>query len=1151
MPAPFIHLHLHSEYSLADGTIRVSDLVETARAQGMPAVALTDLANLFAAVKFYKAALAAGIKPILGADVWLENEESGNQPFRLVLLCQDRRGLRNLNRLLTRAYTEGQLSGRPCISRRWLDGMGGGLIALSGAADGDLGQALLSGQRERADRLAQEYQELFPGRYYVELQRTGHSNQEEYIHAAVELALRHDLPLVATNHAHFLRAEDFETHEVRVCIHESRTLSDTRRPRRYTDRQYFRSSAEMHEVFADIPEALENSLEIARRCNLNIELGRNYLPDFPVPEGSSVEKILRDQALEGMSHKLAAKPDSGVTADDVSGEYRERLEQEIGIINQMGFAGYFLIVADFIRWAKENDIPVGPGRGSGAGSLVAYALSITELDPIEHQLLFERFLNPERVSLPDFDIDFCIEGRDRVIEYVADRYGRDQVAQIITYGTMAARAVVRDAGRVLDHPYGYVDKLAKLIPFEIGMTLDRALEQEEALRERYEQEEEVRELLDVARSLEGTPRNVSKHAGGVVIAPTALTDFTPLYGEQGGGQLVTHLDKDDLEAIGLVKFDFLGLRTLTIIDKAVKLINQERATAGAAPLQIDDLPMDDRASYDLLKSCQTTALFQLESQGMRDLVRKIQPDTFEDIVALVALYRPGPLQSGMVDDFIARKHGRAQIAYPHPQLEPILKPTYGVILYQEQVMQIAQVLAGYTLGAADLLRRAMGKKKPEEMAKQRSIFVEGAKDRGVDERKASYIFDLMEKFAGYGFNKSHSAAYALISYQTTWLKAHRPAAFMAAALSADMEHTDKVVRLIAECRDIDIEILPPDVNRCEYSFVPVGERQVLYGLGAIKGIGRGAIDALISARNEGGAFSDLFDLAQRVEAGRGNKRVMESLIHAGALDALGSHRASLMATLPVALTLAGQASRDQDLGQNDMFGVSAAQLPARSYVDVAEWDEERRLQGEKQTLGLFLTGHPITRYERELEAITDCRIAELKPTENRSVTVAGLVVGLRTMNTRQGGRMAFMTLDDRSGRLEIAVFSDMYQQCRDLLREDNLLVVEGQVTVDEYTGGFRMSASRLHDIDQAREALARRLVIDIDAQQAGNGFIARLEAVLRPYANGACPVYLRYTNGAAEAELALGPEWLVRPNRDMLEGLNQLAGEEQVRLQYH
>jgi DNA polymerase-3 subunit alpha len=1148
----FVHLHLHSEYSLSDGIVRIDELVEAVARSGMPAVAVTDLANLFGAVKFCQAAVKAGVKPIIGSDVWLENASDHNKAFRLVLLCQNRQGYLNLNTLLTRAYAEGRHAGKPCLKREWLESHGDGLIVLSGALQGDIGQALVAGHREVGVRLAREYARLFPRRFYLELQRTGQPMQEDYVHAACPLAAELGLPVVATNHVHFLHADDFEAHEARVCIQEGRTLTDSRRPRLYTPEQHLRAPAGMTELFRDIPEALANSVEIARRCNFRLDFTRYFLPEFPLPAGRTVDEVLREQAQAGLNARLARfypEADAGFRR-----QYLDRLELELGVIVQMGFAGYFLIVADFIQWARKNDVPVGPGRGSGAGSLVAYALGITALDPIHYDLLFERFLNPERVSLPDFDVDFCIEGRDRVIEYVTRTYGQERVSQIITHGTMAAKAVVRDVGRVLDHPYGYVDKIAKLIPHEIEMTLDKAIEAEPALRERYENEEDVRALIDTARTLEGLARSAGRHAAGVVIAPTALTDYMPLYCEQGSTQFVTQFDMKDVETIGLVKFDFLGLRNLTIIDRAMKIINARRIQDGLPAVSIEELPLDDPDTFALLKSCRTTALFQLESRGIKDLIQRLQPDNFEEIVALVALFRPGPLQSGMVDDFINRKHGRARIKYPHPGLEPILKPTYGVILYQEQVMQIARVLSGYTLGGADLLRRAMGKKKPEEMAKQRDVFVTGAEQHGVKGRLAADIFDLIEKFAGYGFNRSHSAAYALIAYQTAWLKAHHPAAFMAAVLSSDMDKTDKVVTMIAECRDMKLNVLPPDVNRCQYAFAVLDHQSILYGLGAIKGLGQSAIDAILETRSQGGPFRDLFDFCRRIDMRRVNRRVLESLIRAGAMDSLGTHRASLMASLNLAAAAADQQERARAARQDDLFGADlAAGAGDRSvarYVEVPTWTDELRLEGEKETLGLYLTGHPIARYELELKQFIDNTLADLKPNEDKTVVVAGLVVGIRTMQTRRGDRMAFVTLDDRTGRVELAVFSDLFERQRELLAKDALLVVEGQVSVDEYSGGFRMSAERLYDIDQARGAFASRLEIDVAAGRAGADYIAALKQILKPSAGGHCPVVLRVDTDAATADIPLGPEWKVTPGGPLLDRLTGLAGAGRVRLIY-
>ncbi|CAA6804865.1 MAG: DNA polymerase III alpha subunit (EC, partial [uncultured Thiotrichaceae bacterium] len=813
----FVHLRLHTEYSLADSTIRIKPLMKAVEEAGMSAIAMTDLNNLFAMVKFYRATMAAGLKPIFGVDVLLDNK--GGPPFHLILLCQNTQGYLNLSKLISKAYLKGQRNGLAFVNKEWIAEHAEGVICLSGGKGGDVGKALLDDNQELAQELASDWLKVFGDRYYLELQRTGREGDEDYLHAAVNLAVSLEIPVVATNDVRFLKEDDFYSHEARTCISEGYVLDDSNRPKNYSPQQYLRTAEEMSELFSDIPEALENSVEIAKRCSVTLTLGKNYLPDFPIPEGMTEAEFFAEESRKGLELRLDflfGKDSPGFA--EKRKEYDERLQIELDVINGMGFPGYFLIVADFIQWAKDNGVPVGPGRGSGAGSLVAYALKITDLDPLEYDLLFERFLNPERVSMPDFDIDFCTDGRDRVIDYVSRTYGREKVSQIITYGSMAAKAVVRDVGRVLGHPYGFVDRVAKQIPFEIGMTLTKALVESEDLKAMYDNDEEVTALLDLALSLEGLSRNAGKHAGGVLIAPTDLTDFTPLYCEEDGSNVVSQYDKNDVEAVGLVKFDFLGLRNLTIIDMALKIINARRKKKGEEPLEIERISLEDKPSFDLLKACKTTAVFQLESRGMKELIKRLQPDVFEDIVALVALYRPGPLGSGMVDDFVERKHGRQKTEYPHPWLESILKPTYGVILYQEQVMQIAQVLASYTLGGADMLRRAMGKKKPEEMEKQRSLFMAGAVKNDVEEATATYIFDLMEKFAGYGFNKSHSAAYALVSYQTAWIKAHYPSEFMAAVLSSDMDNTEKVVNFVDDCRQLGLTVVPPNVNLSDYKF---------------------------------------------------------------------------------------------------------------------------------------------------------------------------------------------------------------------------------------------------------------------------------------------------------------------------------------------
>jgi DNA polymerase-3 subunit alpha len=1156
MSAGFVHLRLHTEYSLVDSVVRVPELVDAVATRGMPAVAVTDQNNLFALVKFYKSALGRGVQPIVGVDLLVRESGDRAQPSRIALLCLSQVGYGNITRLVSRAYVEGQQGGAPMIDRRWLtaDSLAG-LIALSCATEGDVGRALSNGREAEAERALDRWLDLLGDRYYLELQRVGRPDEEAYIAAAVALASRRGVPVVATNDVRFLKPEDVESHEARVCIQEGSLLADKGRRRRYTQQQYLRTPQEMAVLFADLPEALANSVEIARRCSLVLKLGEARLPEYPVPEGLTTTQFLCEESARGLDRRLA----HGIVTTNPQ-SYRERLQIELQVICQMGFAGYFLIVADFIRWARENGVPVGPGRGSGAGSLVAYSLGITDLDPLAYDLLFERFLNPERVSMPDFDVDFCMEGRDRVIDYVAGKYGRERVSQIITYGTMAAKAVVRDCGRVLGMSYGYVDRIAKLIPFELGITLDDALEKEPELKRLYHAEEEIHNLIDLARSLEGLTRNAGTHAGGVVIAPSMLTDFAPLYCEEGSSSVVTQFDKDDVEAAGLVKFDFLGLRTLTIIDRAVAMINRIRAGRGEPALAIDAISMNDPASYALLKACRTTAVFQLESGGMKDLVRRLLPDSFEDIVALVALFRPGPLQSGMVDDFINRKHGRIDgpIDYLHPDLKPVLAPTYGVILYQEQVMQIAQVLAGYTLGGADLLRRAMGKKKPEEMAKQRSIFVDGSVARGVDQRQAAHIFDLMEKFAGYGFNKSHSAAYALLSYQTAYLKAHYPAAFMAAVLSADMDHTDKVVTLIRDCHEHGLDVKAPDVNTSRYEFAVADDKTIRYGLGAVRGVGQGAVEALIAEREARGPFRSLEDLCRRLDLQKVNKRMLEALIRSGSFDSLGVNRATLMHRLPAAMQLGDQNARASEAGQVDFFGLAASEKADAGIVvsppAQAEWSEAVRLKGERETLGLYLTGHPIARFEADLARFVSHRIGDLvseKPVASvgwsagKPVSIAGLID-----EVRKRGPRTVLNLDDRTGRIEVTLFDEVFQKHRELVAKDALVMVEGKIRFDEFSNSWRLSAQRITELDRLREQQARRLVLRWPASQRPQELLGRLTEILGRWRGGACPITVEYQGSGAAGAFTLGAEWNVKPTRELIDHLEGLLGRDSVKIVY-
>jgi len=1159
MQPAFVHLRLHTEFSLVDGIVKIKPLVKRLAELNMPAIAITEHANLFSLVKVYKASLGQGIKAIAGADVLIFNPEDPATPYRLTLLVNNHAGYITLTELISKAYQEGQHQGVPMLRQEWIEANHNGLIALSGAMSGEIGKALLAENFDAAKRLAAFWGGLFEQSFYLELQRVGKPEEERYIAAAVELALATDLPVVATNDVRFVHQQDFAAHEVRVCINQGRVLDDTRRPKDYTDQQYLRSVEEMQALFADIPEALENTVEIAKRCNLKLTLGKNFLPDFPVPEGMNLGEFMAEESMKGLEERLQHYPAVGKGTDKENRRvYYERLDFELKMITQMGFPGYFMIVADFIQWAKSNLIPVGPGRGSGAGSLVAYALKITDLDPIEFDLLFERFLNPERVSMPDFDVDFCMDRRDEVIDYVARNYGRDHVAQIITYGSMAAKAVIRDVGRVLGFGYGFVDRLSKLVPFEIGMTLTKALKDSPELKQLYDTEEEVKSLIDMALSLEGTSRNAGKHAGGVVISPTKLTDFTPLYCDQDGNNLVTQFDKDDVEAVGLVKFDFLGLRTLTIIDWALQDINAKQQKLGKPPVDITAIPRDDPASYKLLTNAQTTAVFQLESRGMKELIKKLKPDCFDDIIALVALFRPGPLESGMVDDYINVKHG-AKAEYAHPLLEPILKPTNGVILYQEQVMQIAREMALYTLGGADMLRRAMGKKKPEEMAKERDKFTAGAIENQVDEKIATYVFDLMEKFAGYGFNKSHSAAYALVAYQTAWLKAHYQPEFMAAVMSADMDNTDKVVILIEECKQMKLEVCPPTINVSKYKFTVNDAGHIVYGLGALKGVGEAAIEEMLIEREANGPFSGLYDLCKRVDLRKFNRRVLEALIRAGAFDEFDDNRAWHLAELPTILKVAEQHGKNAQTGQNDLFGlaVNAENVDdAHAYSTVVEpWSENERLNAEKLVLGLFLTGHPINQYEAELRQFTNGTIESLLANVERSKSrkmearTAGLVVEVRTRQTKNGKTMGFATIDDRTGRLEIAAFGEIYEKYRGIFSRDSLLIAEGALGIDDYLGTLRLTVEKLYSMEQAREAFARSIQLVWNALD-GDDFVTKLIAVLEPFKGGGCPVGISYTSKVAKAGLQLGDEWRVHPTDELVARLRALLGSEAVEVRY-
>ena len=1145
----FVHLRCHSEFSIVDGIVRIDDYIDAAVNDSMPAVALTDLSNLFGAIKFYKAARGRGIKPIIGCELWLENTKNRDQAYRLTLLVQNLAGYRQLCALLSRAYLENQYRGRAEIKQDWLLKTEG-LLLISGNAQSDIGAAIHAGNTTVATQLVNTWSDLFPNRFYLELQRVADPKdnpaQEFLIQQIKHLASLADLPVVATHPIQFTTPDDFKAHEARTCIAEGYMLADKRRPKNFSTQQYFKSQSEMIALFADVPEALANTVEIAKRCNLVIELGKNYLPNFPTPDQTSLDTYLIKQSHIGLAARLQSLYPNETMRETKRAEYETRLEFECKIINQMGFAGYFLIVADFINWAKNNGVPVGPGRGSGAGSLVAYSLSITDLDPLAYNLLFERFLNPDRVSMPDFDIDFCMDGRDRVIDYVKQKYGLDAVSQIATFGTMAAKAVIRDVGRVLDLPFNFVDGIAKLIPLELGITLSSALEKEPQLQERREKEEEVAQLLELALRLEGLVRNVGMHAGGVLISPGKISDFSPIYCQADGTSLVSQYDKDDVEAVGLVKFDFLGLRTLTILELALENANKQRAALGEAPLSFETLPLDDKASYNLLKTANTTAVFQLESRGMKDMLKQAKPDCFEDIIALVALYRPGPMD--LIPDFCRRKHGQQRVEYPHPATETILKETYGIAVYQEQVMQIAQVVAGYSLGGADLLRRAMGKKKKEEMDAQRAIFVEGSLKNGLNEKQATELFDLLEKFAGYGFNKSHAAAYALVAYQTAYLKAHYPAAFLAATMSADMNNTDNIHSFFDDCAPNKVEVLPPDVNQSGYRFTPLNNSQMLYGLGAIKGTGLAAIELMESAREAGGPFKDIFDFCNRLDLRKVNRRVIESLIRAGAFDKLEPNRAALLAGVSMAISAAEQ--NNSNAGQNSLFGdVSETK---HDLPNVPAWSPEESLIQEKAALGFYLSGHPFLNAKQDISQFVRGSLADLTPQEQPKL-MAGIVVGVRIRMT-QRGKMAIVTIDDAVSRVDIVVGSEMLNQSAHLIKEDALLIIEGRVSHDEFSGGLRVNARKLYDLATARSTFASLLKISCNGQSDA----AKLTAILNPYKRKNtesdkkwCPVKIEYHNAQSQVSMMLGDAWRVELHDELLQHLTDWLSKDNVKILYN
>ena len=1146
-PPRYVHLRLHSEYSVTDGIVRIGDAVKRAAADGMPALAVTDLCNLFGLVKFYTGARGKGVKPIAGADVWVANPEAPEAAYRLLLLARNRVGYQQLCELLTKAYLAEGRRDRAEIRREWFTELGcDGLIALSGAHWGDVGDALINGNFDLAGERAKAWEAIFPGAFYLEVQRYGQPQQEAIVQQTADLAGDLGLPLVATHPIQFMNPDDFQAHEARVCIAEGYVLGDHRRPKIYTTEQYFKTQEEMATLFADLPEALANTLEIAKRCNIEMTLGKNFLPNFPTPPGMTLDDFLVAEAKAGLEKRLVELYPDPEERLKRRPEYDERMIFECNTIVQMGFPGYFLIVADFINWAKNNGVPVGPGRGSGAGSLVAYSLRITDLDPLAYALLFERFLNPERVSMPDFDIDFCQDNRWRVIEYVRGHYGADAVSQIATFGTMSSKAVIRDVGRVFSLPYSMCDRISKLIPIVQNkpVSLAEALEQEPQLKEMMQGDgdgETVRELFDLAGRLEDLIRNVGMHAGGVLIAPGKITDFCPIYQATGSdASPVSQFDKDDVEKAGLVKFDFLGLRNLTIIELAVEYI---RRMTGEK-LDLMSLGFTDPAAYQILKDANTTAIFQVESEGMKKLLKKLAPDRFEDIIAVLALYRPGPLGSGMVDDFILRKKGQQKIDYFHPDLTACLSPTYGVIVYQEQVMQISQIIGGYTLGGADMLRRAMGKKKAEEMAEHRATIAAGAKVKGYDPALAEQLFDLMTKFAEYGFNKSHTAAYAVVTYHTAWLKAHHCAAFMAATMSSDMDNTDSVKIFYEDTIANKVKVLGPDVNASNYRFEPVDRSTIRYGLGAVKGTGEQAVNVILKTREADGPFKDLFDFCQRCDKRMVNRRTTEALIKAGAFDSIDPNRYKLLASVGVAMDFAEQAERNAM--QTSLFDMGAsAEEHAPQYIQVKPWDEKEQLMQEKAALGFFFSGHPYSSFKKELSRFIRRPLNQLAPAKELTM-LAGLVVGVRTQMTRRG-KMLFVQLDDGTGMIEVTVFSELFEAERAKIVTDEVLIIEGKVRFDEFSGSNSVVAEKLMTLGEARARFAKHLLLRMN----GTADARKLKSLLMPFVPGTAQVRIRYANATAECDLVLGEKVRVRLDDLLLEALTDWLKPENVEIVYN
>ena len=1130
----FVHLDVNTEYTLGRSTIRQDKLMDACIEMDMRAFAVTEHNNLFSAYKLYKSSQKNGIKYIVGSTITIVDKKERTKS-KLSLLCENEIGYKNLCALITQSYTKGLKNNEPVIDLKWLDGQTEGLIAISSYNSGYFQQSKSSDLTISSEKVI-ILKNLFPERLFVSISRMGIPNEEKINQSMIDLSSKCNIPIVAVNNPIFIEKDDFISLDARVCIDKGMILDDERRTKDYTSEQYLKSPAEMADLFADIPEALSNTVVIAEMCNFGFGNSDHVLPDFKTPEEYSIDEYLEEESKKGLQKILSDNLENHST-------YKKRLNDEIKIIKKTGFAGYFLIVADFVKWSRDQNIPVGPGRGSGPGSLVAYSLGITDIDPIEHDLIFERFLNPERISMPDFDIDFCVNGRDRVIDYVNQKYGDEKVSQIITYGTLSARAVVRDVGRILGYPYGMVDRVAKMIPFEIGITLNDALKKSNELAEKYEDDDDIQAIVDLSLKLEGLVRNAGTHAGGVVIAPSNLSDFMPLFKVDDDEGTVTQFDKDDAESIGLIKFDFLGLKTLTVIQKTVELIN----FSSDSPMNIKDISLEDQVTYKLLSSARTVGIFQLESPGMRDLIERMQPSRFEDIIALVALFRPGPLQSGMVDDFIERKKGGETkiIDYLHPSLEPILKPTYGVIVYQEQVMQIAQTLSKYTQGSADILRKAMGKKIPEEMAKQKDVFIQGAIENNIPEASARRIFELIEKFAGYGFNKSHSVSYALIAYQTAYLKAHYPTEFFAASLTYDMENTDKLIRIKEDCESFEIEVKPPCINHSAYEFSVWKQDEIRYALGAIKGIGRSISEAIYKERKQNGEFKTIFDFCSRLSSEKPSKRTLEALVKCGAMDAFGENRSTLLNSIQIALSYSNKLNHEQSAGQTNLFYSESDEdqnLPELSRAKELQVDE--KLGFEYATLGFYFSGHPFDAYRNDCKHFTGYNISSLKRmldskkresygNNNAIIDLAGLVSDVK----RRGNNLAFK-IDDGTAMIEGIVFGERMESLKGFIRNSQLLFLRGKLRFDSYADMWQLVIEEASPLEELISNKAKKLVIRCDP----NFNPKKLQKILKSHTPGKCSVQLNYLNDVNQTRMSLGDEWKVNPTKQLRETLAEELG---------